>query len=131
MTPNPTSGGGSDHVRHALAFARDRNRTAAGRWLRIERGVADLALEHEPFRLEGALRLLDEESRRELAGRDAAGRRDGPEPELVWQGCYGKSGADPRAVGGRVVARSPRHPSDGSGGSLAPGVFEGRPSTLW
>src|SRR5262249_5556883 len=115
----PNSLGGSDHVREALALDRGGNRTLA-RWrLRVERGVADVAVEHQPLRVEGALRLLDEEPFRG-SYRDAPGRCHGPEPELVREGGHGRPGPDPRALDDCQPSATSA-PFDVSGGSLASG----------
>src|SRR6059036_1629279 len=103
-----TPGGGPAYARHALETVRRWNITPDRRRLRKQRGVEHLAVEHEPLRVQGALRLLHEKPRGR--GRDGheERRRPGADAELVRSGRDGQSGPDPRALAGlRSVTQAP------------------------
>src|SRR5262249_6884375 len=94
----PLGGGPVYAGRQELANAGGGNVALARGWLRHQRGVANLAVEHEPLRVQGALRLLDEEPRRLRQDRHKERRRHGAKPELVRSTGDRQPGPDPRAL---------------------------------
>src|SRR4030095_16044955 len=94
-----TLGGGPAYGRRQeLANAGDGNVAPARGRLRHQRRVANLAVEHEPLRVQGALRLLHEKPRGLRRDGDEDRRRHGAGPELVRSAGDGQPGPDPRAL---------------------------------
>src|SRR5262247_1373240 len=94
----PLGGGPAYARRQELANGGVGNVAPARGRLRHQRGVANLAVEHEPLRVKGALRLLDEEPWGLRRDGDEARRCPGAEPELVRPARDGQPGPDPRAL---------------------------------
>src|SRR4029453_9830535 len=94
-----TLGGGPAYGRRQeLANAGDGNVAPARGRLRHQRRVANLAVEHEPLRVQGALRLLHEKPRGLRRDGDEDRRRHGAGPTLVRSAGDGQPGPDPRAL---------------------------------